>query len=242
MLYTNKDIFIVSAPCCLETEPDSLEAIMAGNDAGANGCAIELDMTADGIAVLCGRGSYRLADGTNVSLSECTFEEARGAFQKIITIGQAIELAKSCASKLCIHVRNPGLCAQVQLALVHADYADFAYFVDLNMEQAAKLARRFPTLNFMADVGKAPADEVALIRAAQDAGLFGLRAAPDLLTRSLSEEAHRVGLFLACTECHDTETLQRLIELDVNFIETLRPDIAFGLLPQPEEEDAQLTM
>ena len=242
MLYTNKDTFIVSAPACMDTEPDSLEAIMAGNEAGAGGCAIELDLTSDGIAVLCGRGGYPLADGSRLSLSEATFEEARGAFQKIVTIGQAIELAKSCASKLCIHLRNAGLCAQVQLALAHADYTDFAYFVDLTLSEAAKLAHRFPALHFMADVLEAPTNEGALIRSAQDAHLFGLRVAPAVLTASLCEEAHRVGLYIACTECHDEAMLQRLLELGVNFIETLRPDIAFALLPQPDADDAQLTI
>lgn len=241
MQYTNRDTFIVSAPSCLDTEPDSLEAIIAGNEAGANGCAIDLDMTADGIAVLCSRGGYSLPDGAKLLLSETTFQEARAAFQKIVAIGQAIELVKSCASKLCIHVKNPALCAQVQLALAHADYTDLSYFVELSLSDAAGLARRFHNLHFMADVLEAPTNESALIRSAQEAGLFGLRVAPSVLTQSLCDEAHRVGLFIACTECHDEAMLQRLIDMNVNFIESLRPDIAFGLLPQPED-DTQLTM
>lgn len=242
MLYTNKDTFIVSAPGCLDTDPDSLETIIAGNEAGANGCAINLDMTADGIAVLSGTGGYPLPDGSRLPLSEATFEEARTAFQRIVAIGQAIELVKSCASKLCIHIKNPALCAQVQLALAHADYTDLSYFVELSLSEAANLAHRFPTLHFMADVLEAPTNESALIRSTQDAGLFGLHVAPAVLTPSLCEEAHRVGLFVASTECHDQAMLQRLLDFGVNFIETLRPDIAFGLLPQPEEDDAPLSL
>lgn len=242
MQYTNKDTFIVSVPGCLDTEPDSLEAIIAGNDAGANGCAINLDMTADGIAVLCGSGSFPAANDTRIELSESTFEEARAAFQKIVAIGQAIELAKSCGSKLCIHMKNLDLCAQTQLALSHADYIDLSYFVGVSLQDAARLAARFRALHFMANVLETPSDEGALIHSAQENGLFGLRVAPAVLTQSLCDEAHRVGLFVSSTECHDEAMLQRLIDMGVNFIETLRPDIAFDLLPPVEEDTVQISL
>lgn len=240
MLYNYTDTFIVSSPACLDTDPDSLEAVMAGNEAGANGCAVDIDMTADGIAVLSGHGGFLQADGASFSLTECSFEEARASFPKIVTIGQVIELAKSCAAKLCIHLKNPKCAAQIQLALHHADFADETYFTELSLADASALARRFPTLQFMADVLDAPENEGALLHSAQGAGLFGLRVAPAVLTQSFCEEAHRVGLLVASTECHDEAMLQRLIGMGVNFIETLRPDIAFGLLPQPEDQE-QLT-
>lgn len=237
MLYNYTDTFIISSPACLGTEPDSLEAVIAGNDAGATGCAVDLDMTADGITVLCGHAGYTLGDGSSFSLSDCTFSEARASFLKIVTIGQVIELAKSCAAKLCIHLKNTASAAQIQLALHHADYTDETYFTELTLDEAVHLAGKFPTLQFMADVLDAPENESALLHTAQGAGLFGLRVAPAALTPSLCEEAHRVGLLIASTECHDEAMLQRLIGMGVNFIETLRPDVAFALLPQPEDQE-----
>ena len=50
MYYTNKEIFVLSAVGCMDTERDGLESILAGNDEGAKGCCLSVDMTADGIA------------------------------------------------------------------------------------------------------------------------------------------------------------------------------------------------
>lgn len=240
MLYNYSDTFIVSAPTCMNTDPDSLESIIMGNDAGANGCAVDFDMTADGITVLCGHGGYLLQDGSSVALSECSFEEARRVVPKIVTVGQVIELAKSCSAKLCIHLKNPACCAQIQLALHHADFAEMTYFTELTLDKAAALAARFPTLQFMADVLDVPEDPSALLRSAQAAGLFGLRLAPTVASSSLVEEAHHVGLMIGAMECHDEAMLQRLISMNVNFIETLRPDTAFALMPH-DEADAALS-
>ena len=63
MHYTNRDQFIVSAPGCMYTDPDSLESIMAGNEGGATGCTLPLDMTGDGIAVLCSRSGFAYFGG-----------------------------------------------------------------------------------------------------------------------------------------------------------------------------------
>lgn len=242
MLYNYNDIYIVSSPSCLNTDADSLEAIMSGNEAGANACAVDFDMTADGIAVLCGHGGFILPDGSTFSLSETSFEDARRAFPKIVTIGQVIELAKSCAEKLCIHLKNLKCCAQIQLALHHADYAETTYFTELSLSQAAELSQRFPTLQFMADVLGEPENPSALIHTAQGTGLFGLRVAPSALTSAFVEEAHSVGLFVASTECHDAESLRRLIGMGVNFIETLRPDVAYGLVPHEEIDQEQISL
>ena len=52
LYYTNKEIFVLSAVGCMDTEPDGLESILAGNEEGAKGCCLSVDMTADCIAVL----------------------------------------------------------------------------------------------------------------------------------------------------------------------------------------------
>ncbi len=331
MHYTNRDQFIVSAPGCMYTDPDSLESIMAGNERSANGCTLPLDMTRDGIAVLCSHGGFCDTDGTFHAVGEaeyielrrffpkivavgqaielakscaakicidlknpavCTFHavgeaeyiELRRFFPKIVAVGQAIELAKSCAAKICIDLKNPAVCPQVKIALSHADYLDNAYFGGLDLPAAAAAARKNPALHMMGDLPGTPADVTALIRATQEAldnayfggldlpaaaaaarknpalhmmgdlpgtpadvtaliratqeaGLFGLRAAPAVLTAELCEEALRCGLFLASTETTDTEELARMLEFGVNFIETERPDLAQSLLPSmPDEE------
>ena len=72
------------------------------------------------------------------------------------------------------------------------------------------------------------------VRVVRDAGLFGLRAEPRLLTSSLCEAALHAGLFLASTESTDIDELRAMIDRGVNFIETERPDLAYGLMPQPD--------
>lgn len=236
MHYTNRDTFIVSAPVCMYTDPDSLESIMAGNEAGANGCAVELDMTEDGIVLLCSKGGFRGKDGSFLAANSADFLTVRQFYPRVVTIGQAIELAKSCAAKLCVQVKHAAICPQIKIALRQSDYLDNAYVCGLELPEAAKVARQHPTLHVMGDLPGHPSSVSALIRAAQDTGLFGLRAAPEVLTEALCREAHRSGLFLAATETTDAAELTRLLSLGVNFIETERPDLAYSLLPQADEQ------
>lgn len=237
MLFTTRDIFIMATPGCMETELDSLESVITGNDAGATGHVLKIDMTADGIAVLCGRGSFALPDESRISLAESSFGEIRQVHQKIVTIGQGIETVKSCGGKLCIDLRNTAVCAQVKLALTHADYIDFTYFTGLTLEDAARLAKAHPALHFMADVSAPPNSATAFLRSIQDSGLFGVRIAPAAMTRDICQEAHRIGLYIASTETHDEAVLDAMINMGVNFIETTRPDIGYNLLPHPDPEE-----
>lgn len=236
MHYTNRDQFIVSAPGCMYTDPNSLESIMAGNEGGANGCVLPMDMTRDGIAVLCAGHGYRSADGTFHAVQEADFIELRRFFPKIVTVGQAVELAKSCAAKVCVELRTPAVCTQVKIALSHADYLDNAYVGGMDPAAAAMAVQKNPALHIMGDLPAAPPDPVALVRAAQETGLFGLRGKPEFMTPALCEEALRCGLFLASTETTDGEELLRMFEQGVNFIETARPDLARVLLPQAPGE------
>lgn len=241
MLFNTKDVFIVASTGCMETELDSMESIMAGSDAGATGYVLPLDMTADGIAVLCANGSYPLPDGSRISVNDTSFREIRAVHQKVVTVGQCVELVKSCAGKLCVDMKAVAACAQIKLALTHADYLEYTYFAGLSLNEAIRLAKLHPALHFMFDVPSLPIDSTALIRSAQSAGVFGLRVAPAALTRDLVSEVHRVGMFVASTESHDDAVLDAMITMGVNFIETLRPDVAYSLLPQPEDSN-QVTL
>lgn len=242
MFFTNKDTFILSTPGCLHSEMDSLESIMDGNAAGATGCVIDLDMTTDGLAVLSRSHGFRRHDGSFVSLDEGTYDEIRHEFGKVITVGQAIELAKSCAAKLCINLVDMRAAFPAKLALMHADYMDSSYFIGMNLEQAVNLHRVQPALNLMPTLLK-PIPEYEMeefVGKLKDAGMYGLHAAPELLTRSMVEVAHRVGLFISSAPTSDDDRLAELIDWQVNFILTDRPDLAAAHMPVPEIEEPQI--
>jgi glycerophosphoryl diester phosphodiesterase len=239
MLYTNKDSFILSAAGCGGADPDSLESIMAGNESGAAGCCFSVDLTQDGIAVLCANGGFTGADGNFYALGEYTFPELRQRHQQIITIGQAVELAKSCAAKIGITVKNPAVCAQLRIALRHADYMENAYLSGLSFAAAARLAAEHPLLHFVGELQGITQDVEDITRQARESGLFGLRVPPKAVTEALTESSHRSGLFLVTSPTGDPEELTRLHDLGVNFIETDRPDTAFRLLAAPIEEAAE---
>lgn len=235
MGFNTKEIYIVATTGCLHTEQDSLESVIAGSDAGATGCLISLDMTADGIAVMCSNGGYVLPDETFVTLEDNNYEDIRKVHLKVVTVGQVIELAKSMAGKLGITLKNTGLCAQTKLALKHAEYVEETYFVGVPLNEACRIAKAQPTLRIMADVLTPVANEAALVRQAQDGGLCGLHVSPNVLTSTLIREAHHVGLVIATTETSDEAMLRKLIDMQVNFIETSRPDLAYEMMPKPEE-------
>ncbi len=236
MVFNTRETFVVATTGCMSTEIDSLESVIAGSEAGATGCLIALDMTADGIGVLCSNGGYILPDGSSIALEENSYEEVRRVHLKVVTIGQVIELAKSMAGKLGIELKNTMLCAQTKLALTHADYVDSTYFVGVPLNEACRLAKIQPHLHIMADITAPVANEGGLVRSAQDGGLFGLRVSPSVLTPTLVEEAHHVGLMIATMATNDETMIQRLIDMHVNFLETNVPDVAYNLLPKPEEE------
>ncbi|MCI9484959.1 MAG: hypothetical protein HFH27_10970 [Clostridiaceae bacterium] len=230
MRYTTMDTFIMSTAGCDGTAPDSLESILAGSEAGAGGCCITADLTADGIAVLCSCGGYPVPEGF-LGLKEHTYFELRSALPKIVTVGQAVELAKCCAGKMAVSLGSAAACAAVRIALSTADMLDNAFITGLGMAEGARLAARFPTLHVMGDLPDVPVSPAATARAARDTGLFGLRAAPGHLTPELVRECRELGLFTASRESSSIDVLERLIGLRVNFIETARPDRAYSFLP-----------
>ena len=95
LYYTNKEIFVLSAVGCMDTEPDGLESILAGNEEGAKGCCLSVDMTADGIAVLSSDGYCVANDGTRLSITDYSYAELHQAAPQLVPAGQAIELART---------------------------------------------------------------------------------------------------------------------------------------------------
>ena len=241
MRYSNRDSFILSAPGAMGLEPCSLEAIMAGTAAGARGCVLPVDTTKDGITLVCAEGCYHSAQAT-LTTCDHTFEDLRRAYPKIVSFGQALELAKAAGGGLGIELHHHQAAAQVRVSLKYSEYVDNAYFCGLSLYDAGRLAARYPDLQIMADIQSAPEDPIAFVREVQNLRLFGVRGTPDALTEPLCNEALRCGLFLASTDSSDPDELRRMLSYGVNFIETARPDITAMLLPAGESEPHQIPL
>lgn len=238
MRYSNRDSFILSAPGAMGLEPCSLEAIMAGTAAGARGCVLPVDTTKDGITLVCAEGCYHSAQAT-LTTCDHTFEDLRRACPKIVSFGQALELAKAAGGGLGIELHHHQAAAQVRVSLKYSEYVDNAYFCGLSLYDAGRLAARYPDLQIMADIQSAPEDPIAFVREVQNLRLFGVRGTPDALTEPLCNEALRCGLFLASTDSSDPDELRRMLSYGVNFIETSRPDLAAPLLTASEPEQPE---
>lgn len=221
----------MSAPGTGGQNPDSLETIMAGNADGATGCCITVDSTADGLAVLSVTGQLKAASGEPLNVHELSFTELRQHFPQLIAIGQAIELAKSCSAKVGITLRSASVFSAVKIPITMAGMHENCYFAGLSLMEAARLATAHAGIHFVADLPKTDGDLSAVIRAARETGLFGLRVHPSSVTRTFLDDCHRSGLFVATLETNDIDELERLLGLGVNFIETSRPDLAFALSP-----------
>ena len=231
MSYTNKDTFILSSSGCMDTAPDGLESILAGNDEGAQGCCLSIDLSSDGLAVLSTTGWVLSPNGTRMNIGEYSYAELHRAAPQLIPAGQAIELARTCRSKLAITVRNQKLLPQLRMTLRREEHLDETIFVGLGLVEAARIASATPDLHIMGELPAIPDNVDALVNAAQTTGLFGLRAAPAHLTRRLLMACRQAGLFTMSLPTDDPNELERLIADGVNFIETGRPDITAALLP-----------
>ena len=242
MYYTNKEVFVLSAVGCMDTERDGLESILAGNEEGAKGCCLSVDMTADGIAVLSSDGYCIATDGTQMNIADYSYAELHQAAPQLIPAGQAIELARTCQAKIAITVHNQTLLPQLRMTLRHVNYLDDTIFVGLGLVEAARIAVANPDLHIMGELPALPDNIDALVSAAQTTGLFGLRAAPGDLTPGLIQACRQAGLFTMSLPTDDEKTLETLIRNGVNFIETARPDITAMLLPAGEAEPHQIPL
>ena len=154
-------------------------------------------------------------------------------------MGQALDLARACRSKIAITLRDPSLLPQMRMTLRQTDYLDDAVFVGLGLVEAARLAAANPDLHIMGEMPAVPDNIAALVNASQTTGLFGLRAAPAHLTPPLLRACRAAGLFTMSLPTNDPRTLDTLIRGGVNFIETSRPDLAAALLPEGKQARPQ---
>lgn len=242
MYYTNKDTFILSSNGCMDAAKDSLESILAGNDEGAKGCCFYVDMTADGIAVLSEEGFCFGNDGTKMNISDYSYAELHTTNPHLLPVGQAIELAKTCRSKIAVTVRNQTLLPQLRMTLRQSAYLDSTIFVGLGLVEAARIAVANPELHIMGELPALPDNIDALVGAAQTTGLFGVRAAPRDLTPALIRACRNAGLFTMSLPTEDIDTLGALVKGGVNFIETRRPDFGVVFLPSEQAKPQQIPL
>lgn len=221
------------------TDRDGLDSILAGNEEGAKGCCLSVDMTSDGIAVLSSDGYVLAPNGGAVAVCDHTYTELRQVAPRLLPVGQAFDLARACRSKIAITLRDPSLLPQMRMTLRQTDYLDDAVFVGLGLVEAARIASANPDLHIMGEMPAVPDNIAALVNASQTTGLFGLRAAPAHLTPPLLRACRAAGLFTMSLPTNDPRTLDTLIRGGVNFIETSRPDLAAALLPEGKKAQPQ---
>ena len=90
------------------TDRDGLDSILAGNEEGAKGCCLSVDMTSDGIAVLSSDGYVLAPNGGAVAVCDHTYTELRKVAPRLLPVGQALDLARAgrrspsrCATRAC---------------------------------------------------------------------------------------------------------------------------------------------
>ena len=71
------------------TDRDGLDSILAGNEEGAKGCCLSVDMTSDGIAVLSSDGYVLAPNGGAVAVCDHTYTELRKVAPRLLPVGQA---------------------------------------------------------------------------------------------------------------------------------------------------------
>ena len=218
------------------TDRDGLDSILAGNEEGAKGCCLSVDMTSDGIAVLSSDGYVLAPNGGAVAVCDHTYTELRQVAPRLLPVGQALDLARACRSKIAITLRDPSLLPQMRMTLRQTDYLDDAVFVGLGLVEAARIASANPDLHIMGEMPAVPDNIAALVNASQTTGL---RAAPAHLTPPLLRACRAAGLFTMSLPTNDPRTLDTLIRGGVNFIETSRPDLAAALLPEGKKARPQ---
>ena len=175
------------------TDRDGLDSILAGNEEGAKGCCLSVDMTSDGIAVLSSDGYVLAPNGGAVAVCDHTYTELRKVAPRLLPVGQALDLARACRSKIAITLRDPSLLPQMRMTLRQTDYLDDAVFVGLGLVEAARLAAANPDLHIMGEMPAVPDNIAALVNASQTTGCSACAPRRLILRRLCSAPAAPQG-------------------------------------------------
>lgn len=240
VLYTTNDTFVIALSGCLSTQPGSLESMMAGKSAGATGSQIELALTRDSMGVLCRDGALVNRDGSRIDVSEYAFEEVRTQHPIVVTLGQAMELAKSCNQLFVVQLKTARAANILKTTLRYGDYDSRSLVYGLEPDEIVQALRSHPDLRILLEVTAPVTDPESFVDQVHHTGLFGVLVQPSYLTRELCRAAHRVGLYMGVQCIDEEEELRQAVEWGVNFIFTNRPDLAVGYLPQDQNVPAPM--
>ncbi len=231
MIQNHKGTFIMAESGCMHTEENSLESIAAGHDNGADGCCLHFDLTKDCIPILGKDGKVTASDGAITLLSNFTFDELRPFCKRLVTAGQAIDLAKSYAYQIAFRVSTPKIIPFVRIALKYSEYLSRAYMLCGASKDTLELIQRYPDLNFMLDVPSLSGNVNELLLFVKDSGFYGIQIRPEEADSSFVAKAQRLGLCVSSAPTDDEFHLRRMVDMNINYIHTSRPDIASLFMP-----------
>lgn len=234
-------MFILAPTGCLSTEKDSLESIFAAHRAGASGAQINLERTQDGMVVLCSDGYLTGKNGEKISVRENTYVSLKEQFGKVVTVGQAVELAKSYGMLLAARINSPQAATVLKTTLKYADFHENAFVYGLPQDEAIQLAEKHRDLRIMLEVDGVDMGQMgAYIERMRLSGLHGVYLKKELLTKEVSDLAHRANLFVGALQVGDPLVLEQYLSWGVNFIHTGLLEKAAALAPRAESPQQSL--
>lgn len=226
----NRKIYIISTSGCLGTKPDSLESMIASNDIEIHGCKIDVDITGDGIAVLCRDGYFISKDNVKIPVAEHSTDEIKESFKKLVALGQAVDIAKYCGQILAINPKNIKSDAMIKIALKHADYTHMSFLMIENPASALNICKKYTDINVMTYMSEEPKDIREFMFQMKIAGFFGFFADAKNISKNLCIEAKLAGLFIGSTETDNANDMKHLIDSGINFLVTNEPKMALEVM------------
>lgn len=226
----NRKIYIISTSGSLGTATNSLESIIASNDAQIHGCKIDVDITGDGIAVLCRDGYFTSNDNVKIPVDEHSTCEIKESFKKLVVLGQAVDMAKYCGQILAINPKNVRADAMIKISLKHADYTHMSFLMIDNPVTALNVCKKYTDINVMTYMSEMPKDIREFMFQMKIAGFFGFFADAKNISKELCIEAKLAGLFIGSVQTDNATDMKHLMDCGVNFLMTGEPKLALEVM------------
>lgn len=226
----NRKIYIISTSGSLGTQPNSLESIIASNDTQIHGSKIDIDITGDGIAVLCRDGYFVSNENVKIPVAEHSIYEIKESFKKLVVLGQAVDMAKSCSQILAINPKNIRSDAMIKISLKHADYTHRSFLMIENPATALNVCKKYTDINIMTYMSEMPKDIREFMFQMKIAGFFGFFADAKNISKELCIEAKLAGLFIGSSQTDNVNDMKHLIDSGVNFLITNEPKLALEVM------------
>jgi glycerophosphoryl diester phosphodiesterase len=223
---------------------NTLSAMRKAIESGADYAELDVQLTADGVAVLLHDRDLKRVAGVSRRLEEVSYEEVRQldvgswfdpafAGERVPTLVEVIQL---CRGRIQLNVEpkffgpDRRLAREVARILREEDAEPFCLVTSLNRDALEELKRHNPNLRTGLTVAHALGDISRL-----DIEALSVRA--DFLTDELLRTAHRRGLKVYVWTINDRVQMHRQIKRGVDNIITSDPDLAISV----RNEWAELT-